>query len=80
MNTFLNGNNSLNLILNDLETQTKKMKEEIEKINKLLSEEPQSFNSRIEKLEYKAKMFELISKKKALAFKLSVLDSNKRNS
>lgn len=78
MNTFVNENGSLNFLLTDLEAQTKRIKEEIRKIDEMLSHEPESFHSRIEKLEYKTKMFDLINKKNVLAFNLSLLDLNKR--
>lgn len=78
MNTFVNENGSLNFLLNDLETQIKRIKEEIRKIDEMLSHEPDSFGSRIEKLEYKTKMFDLISRRNVLAFNLSLLDLNKR--
>lgn len=77
MNTFItNGNDSLNFLVNDIEAQTKKIKEEIKKIDEMLSKEPESFSSRLEKIEYKTKMFELISKKKALAFNLSFITTH----
>ncbi len=76
MNTFSNENGALNFLLNDIEAQTMKLKEEIKKIDDMLSKEPESFHSRIEKLEYKTKMFDLINKKSVLAFKLSLI-SNK---
>lgn len=78
MNTFINENGALNFLLNDLEAQTKRIKEEIRKIDEMLSNEPEAFHSRIEKLEYKTKMFDLINKRNVLAFNLSLLDSNKR--
>lgn len=78
MNTFINGNGAMNYLINELEAQTKKIKEEIKQIDEMLSKEPDSFHSRLEKIEYKTKMFDLISKKKALAFNLSVIDSKKR--
>lgn len=74
MNTFItNGNDFFNFLVNDIESQTKKIKEEIRKIDEMLAKEPESFSSRLEKIEYKTKMFELISKKSALAFNLSYL-------
>lgn len=75
MNTFSNENGALNFLLNDIESQTVKLKEEIKKIDDMLSKEPEFFQSRIEKLEYKTKMFDLINKKSVLAFKLSIISN-----
>lgn len=76
MNTIANGNGVINFLINNLESQTQKIKEEIKKIDEILQKEPESFHSRLEKIEYKTKMFELINKKKALAFNLSFITTH----
>lgn len=77
MNTFSKENGTLKFLLNDLGDQTRRIREEIKKIDEMLSKEPQPFRSRIEKLEYKTKLFDLLNKKSVLALNLSVLDSGK---
>ncbi len=77
MNSLTFNDDSLKHLIDNIEQQTRQIKDEIKKIDNLIAQEPVTFKNRLEKLEYKTKIFDLINKKFMLAFKLSLLTTDK---
>ncbi len=77
MNSLTFNDDSLKHLIDNIEQQTRQIKDEIKKIDNLIAQEPVTFKNRLEKVEYKTKIFDLLSRKSALAFKLSLISKEK---
>lgn len=76
MSLPINNNGFPDFLYNDIEQLTKQLSDEIKKIDELLKQEPTKFSSRLEKVEFKRNLFELINKRNAYAFKISLISHN----
>lgn len=74
---IINGNSSVNSLINDIQIKTQQLKDELKKIEKQLEEiKPVNYRNRLSKFEIRGKNIELLSKKIELALELTKLNQS----